>query len=148
MGNDGCPPAYPSSTGGTGDLYLPPHHQGGQWGVCARLGPPRVGEGGLCLHLRAAGSFSPNKLITRIFPPIIQCLDGIDYDDFNFVSPMVEQKEPLIETGKGPSDCALPGVPSCSGVSQQADSLLVFPSSTTGCVPTGPTVSWLGIPTP
>ncbi|KFO92924.1 Nuclear factor NF-kappa-B p100 subunit, partial [Buceros rhinoceros silvestris] len=29
-------------------------------------------------------------------------LDGIDYDDFNFVSPMVEQKEPLIETADGP----------------------------------------------
>ncbi|NXA30349.1 NFKB2 factor, partial [Ibidorhyncha struthersii] len=27
------------------------------------------------------------------------CLDGIDYDDFNFGSHMMEQKEPLMETG-------------------------------------------------
>ncbi|NXJ77391.1 NFKB2 factor, partial [Trogon melanurus] len=30
------------------------------------------------------------------------CLDGIDYDDFNFGSHMVEQKEPLMETAEGP----------------------------------------------
>ncbi|NWW86211.1 NFKB2 factor, partial [Rhynochetos jubatus] len=30
------------------------------------------------------------------------CLDGIDYDDFNFGSHMMEQKEPLIETVEGP----------------------------------------------
>ncbi|NXE22433.1 NFKB2 factor, partial [Ardeotis kori] len=29
------------------------------------------------------------------------CLDGIDYDDFNFGSHMMEQKEPLMETGVG-----------------------------------------------
>ncbi|NXD75533.1 NFKB2 factor, partial [Halcyon senegalensis] len=29
------------------------------------------------------------------------CLDGIDYDDFNFSSHMMEQKEPLMETGLG-----------------------------------------------
>ncbi|NWV00297.1 NFKB2 factor, partial [Upupa epops] len=29
------------------------------------------------------------------------CLDGIDYDDFSFGSHMVEQKEPLMETGLG-----------------------------------------------
>lgn len=37
---------------------------------------------------------------------------------------MMEQKEPLMETGKGLSGCTLPGVPSCSGVSQQVDSHL------------------------
>ncbi|XP_054687445.1 nuclear factor NF-kappa-B p100 subunit isoform X3 [Grus americana] len=30
------------------------------------------------------------------------CLDGIDYDDFNFGSHMMEQKEPLMETVEGP----------------------------------------------
>ncbi|XP_074686876.1 nuclear factor NF-kappa-B p100 subunit isoform X2 [Strix aluco] len=30
------------------------------------------------------------------------CLDGIDYDDFNFGSHMMEQKEPVIETVEGP----------------------------------------------
>ncbi|NXA34590.1 NFKB2 factor, partial [Eudromia elegans] len=30
------------------------------------------------------------------------CLDGIDYDDFNFSSHMMEQKEPVIETAEGP----------------------------------------------
>ncbi|NXX51699.1 NFKB2 factor, partial [Tricholaema leucomelas] len=30
------------------------------------------------------------------------CLDGIDYDDFNFSSHMMEQKEPLMETVEGP----------------------------------------------
>ncbi|XP_054019271.1 nuclear factor NF-kappa-B p100 subunit [Dryobates pubescens] len=30
------------------------------------------------------------------------CLDGIDYDDFNFGSQMMEQKEPLMETVEGP----------------------------------------------
>ncbi|XP_062436145.1 nuclear factor NF-kappa-B p100 subunit isoform X2 [Rhea pennata] len=30
------------------------------------------------------------------------CLDGIDYDDFNFGSHMMEQKEPLMETTEGP----------------------------------------------
>ncbi|NXX93145.1 NFKB2 factor, partial [Centropus bengalensis] len=30
------------------------------------------------------------------------CLDGIDYDDFNFGSHMMEQKEPLVETVEGP----------------------------------------------
>ncbi|NXX57135.1 NFKB2 factor, partial [Scopus umbretta] len=29
------------------------------------------------------------------------CLDGVDYDDFNFGSHMMEQKEPLIQTGVG-----------------------------------------------
>ncbi|NXW28615.1 NFKB2 factor, partial [Phaetusa simplex] len=29
------------------------------------------------------------------------CLDGIDYNDFNFSSHMMEQKEPLMETGVG-----------------------------------------------
>uniref|UniRef100_A0A8B9ZI26 Nuclear factor kappa B subunit 2 n=1 Tax=Anas platyrhynchos TaxID=8839 RepID=A0A8B9ZI26_ANAPL len=29
------------------------------------------------------------------------CLDGIDYDDFNFGTHMMEQKEPLMQTGKG-----------------------------------------------
>ncbi|NXW81753.1 NFKB2 factor, partial [Alopecoenas beccarii] len=29
------------------------------------------------------------------------CLDGIDYDDFDFTSHMMEQKEPLMETGMG-----------------------------------------------
>ncbi|NWY03983.1 NFKB2 factor, partial [Nothoprocta ornata] len=40
------------------------------------------------------------------------CLDGIDYDDFNFSSHMMEQKEPLMETGKGPvSPAGAPVVP-------------------------------------
>ncbi|NXN43615.1 NFKB2 factor, partial [Rhinoptilus africanus] len=30
------------------------------------------------------------------------CLDGIDYEDFNFGSHMMEQKEPLMETVEGP----------------------------------------------
>ncbi|KAK4820902.1 hypothetical protein QYF61_008134 [Mycteria americana] len=30
------------------------------------------------------------------------CLDGIEYDDFNFGSHMMEQKEPLMETVEGP----------------------------------------------
>ncbi|XP_067392900.1 nuclear factor NF-kappa-B p100 subunit isoform X1 [Emydura macquarii macquarii] len=30
------------------------------------------------------------------------CLDGIDYDDFQFSSHMMEQKEPLMETAEGP----------------------------------------------
>ncbi|XP_059585665.1 nuclear factor NF-kappa-B p100 subunit [Alligator mississippiensis] len=30
------------------------------------------------------------------------CLDGIDYDDFQFSSHMVEHKEPLMETAEGP----------------------------------------------
>ncbi|NWJ06955.1 NFKB2 factor, partial [Crypturellus undulatus] len=30
------------------------------------------------------------------------CLDGIDYDDFNFSSHMMEQKEPLVQTVEGP----------------------------------------------
>ncbi|NXI49398.1 NFKB2 factor, partial [Chloroceryle aenea] len=30
------------------------------------------------------------------------CLDGIDYEDFNFSSHMMEQKEPLMETVEGP----------------------------------------------
>uniref|UniRef100_A0A8B9GAI7 Nuclear factor kappa B subunit 2 n=1 Tax=Amazona collaria TaxID=241587 RepID=A0A8B9GAI7_9PSIT len=37
-----------------------------------------------------------------IFPPATQCLDEIDYDDFNFGSHMMEQKEPLMETVEGP----------------------------------------------
>lgn len=53
-----------------------------------------------------------------------------------------------METGKGPSGCTLPGVPSCSGVSQQVDSCLLVPRSTTGFVLTGATVGWLGIPVP
>lgn len=108
--------------------------------------PSRVGDGGLCLPPRVIGISSPNTLISHIFPPATQCLDGIDYDDFSFGSHMMEQKEPLMETGKGPFGCALPGVPSCRGVSQQAESCLVVPSNTTGCVPAGPTVGWLGIP--
>lgn len=53
-----------------------------------------------------------------------------------------------METGKGPSGCTLPGVPSCSGVSQQVDSCLLVARSTTGFVLTGPTVGWLEIPAP
>lgn len=53
-----------------------------------------------------------------------------------------------METGKGPSGCTVPGVPSGSGVSQQVDSCLLVPGSTTGFVLTGPTVGWLGIPVP
>uniref|UniRef100_A0A8B9S7W1 Nuclear factor kappa B subunit 2 n=1 Tax=Apteryx owenii TaxID=8824 RepID=A0A8B9S7W1_APTOW len=34
--------------------------------------------------------------------PYQPCLDGIDYDDFNFSSHMMEQKEPLMETAEGP----------------------------------------------
>ncbi|KAM8806495.1 nuclear factor NF-kappa-B p100 subunit isoform 2-T2 [Eudromia elegans] len=34
--------------------------------------------------------------------PYPACLDGIDYDDFNFSSHMMEQKEPVIETAEGP----------------------------------------------
>lgn len=34
-------------------------------------------------------------------PSLAQCLDGIDYDDFNFGTHMMEQKEPLMQTGKG-----------------------------------------------
>lgn len=105
-----------------------------------------MGDRGLCLPTRRVGGSSPNTLITFISPLVTQCLDGIDYDDFNFSSHMMEQKEPLMETGKGPSGCALLGVPGCSGVSQHADSHLVVPSSTMGCGPTGPTVGWLGIP--
>ncbi|XP_054238578.1 nuclear factor NF-kappa-B p100 subunit [Indicator indicator] len=36
------------------------------------------------------------------FQPVSACLDGIDYDDFNFGSHMMEQKEPLMETVEGP----------------------------------------------
>uniref|UniRef100_A0A8B9TDP1 Nuclear factor kappa B subunit 2 n=1 Tax=Anas platyrhynchos TaxID=8839 RepID=A0A8B9TDP1_ANAPL len=35
-------------------------------------------------------------------PPLAQCLDGIDYDDFNFGTHMMEQKEPLMQTVEGP----------------------------------------------
>ncbi|KAM7171261.1 nuclear factor NF-kappa-B p100 subunit isoform 1-T1 [Macrochelys suwanniensis] len=34
--------------------------------------------------------------------PYNACLDGIDYDDFQFSSHMMEQKEPLMETAEGP----------------------------------------------
>lgn len=90
----------------------PPPGQGGQWGSVPDWLSPRVGDVGLCLPPRAVGDSSPNALITLIFP---QCLDGIDYDDFNFGSHMMEQKEPLMETGKGPSGCALPGSPAAAG---------------------------------
>lgn len=132
---------------GQGICACPPPRVG-NGGLCQTVPPAlRAGNGGLCLSPRAAGGSSPNTLITLIFPPVTQCLDGIDYD-FNFSSHMMEQKEPLMETGKGPSGCALPGVPSCSGVSPQADSRPVVPSNTTGCVPAGPTVGCLGIPAP
>uniref|UniRef100_A0A8B9IH93 Nuclear factor kappa B subunit 2 n=1 Tax=Anser cygnoides TaxID=8845 RepID=A0A8B9IH93_ANSCY len=36
------------------------------------------------------------------FPPVAQCLDGIDYDDFSFGTHMMEQKEPLMQTVEGP----------------------------------------------
>lgn len=107
-------PAHPSSLGGAGDLCLPLGPllaKVGSGGVC-QTGRPRVGDAGLCLPPRAVGDSSPNVLITLIFP---QCLDGIDYDDFNFGSHMMEQKEPLMETGKGPSACALPGSPAAVG---------------------------------
>uniref|UniRef100_A0A8C0GH60 Nuclear factor kappa B subunit 2 n=1 Tax=Chelonoidis abingdonii TaxID=106734 RepID=A0A8C0GH60_CHEAB len=60
----------------------------------------------------------------------MKCLDGIDYDDFQFSSHMMEQKEPLMETGKvladprgfrfrygceGPSHGGLPGASSEKG---------------------------------
>ncbi|NXN74153.1 NFKB2 factor, partial [Himantopus himantopus] len=38
------------------------------------------------------------------------CLDGIDYDDFNFGSHMMEQKEPLMETGVD-HPCLIPSLP-------------------------------------
>lgn len=131
-----------SSRGALRGLYLT---QGGT-GVCAC---PR---GVLCqtaiTRPGQLGDSSPSTLITLIFPPVTQCLDGIDYDDFSFGSHMMEQKEPLMETGKGPSGCALLGVPSCSGVSQQVDSCLLVPRSTAGFVHTGPTVGCQGIPAP
>lgn len=90
-----------------GNLRLPPPTT---WAmqICAKLPPtPGFGDGGPCLPPRAAGCSSPT-LITLIFPPTSQCLDGIDYGDFDFTSHMMEQKEPLMETGKGPSGFALP----------------------------------------
>lgn len=52
---------------------------------------------------RVPGAVSPRRLqpLGSRSPPLAQCLDGIDYDDFNFGTHMMEQKEPLMQTGKG-----------------------------------------------
>ncbi|NXL07726.1 NFKB2 factor, partial [Mesembrinibis cayennensis] len=39
------------------------------------------------------------------------CLDGVDYEDFNFSSHMMEQKEPLMETGMGHHPWLTPSLP-------------------------------------
>ncbi|XP_067156073.1 nuclear factor NF-kappa-B p100 subunit isoform X3 [Apteryx mantelli] len=51
----------------------------------------------LCSISKAAGR--PRADMDEPYQP---CLDGIDYDDFNFSSHMMEQKEPLMETAEGP----------------------------------------------
>ncbi|KAM6090179.1 nuclear factor NF-kappa-B p100 subunit isoform 1-T1 [Theristicus caerulescens] len=55
--------------------------------------PPREG----CRGCRAGGR--PRADMDEQFQP---CLDGVDYEDFNFSSHMMEQKEPLMETVEGP----------------------------------------------
>ncbi|XP_030308772.1 nuclear factor NF-kappa-B p100 subunit isoform X1 [Calypte anna] len=58
------------------------------------LGPaPQEGCRGCCPGGR------PRADMDEQFQP---CLDGLDYDDFNFGPHMVEQKEPLMETVEGP----------------------------------------------
>uniref|UniRef100_A0A8B9PNP6 Nuclear factor kappa B subunit 2 n=1 Tax=Apteryx owenii TaxID=8824 RepID=A0A8B9PNP6_APTOW len=64
--------------------------------------------GRLCLPPRALG-VPALAALTLSFSPVPQCLDGIDYDDFNFSSHMMEQKEPLMETGKDPGGVPPPG---------------------------------------
>lgn len=66
---------------------------------------------GVCSRLLTWGGRwrSEHSNLNTLISLVTQCLDGIDYDDFNFGSHMMEQKEPLMETGKGPSGFALPG---------------------------------------
>ncbi|KAM9549859.1 nuclear factor NF-kappa-B p100 subunit isoform 1-T1 [Guaruba guarouba] len=57
----------------------------------------RLPSRGGCRGCRAGGR--PRADMDEHFQP---CLDEIDYDDFNFGSHMMEQKEPLMETVEGP----------------------------------------------
>lgn len=87
-----CLSAHLSLCSGWGQRQTP----GTRWAFCACCpSSSRGGEvrGGLLL----AWGLSPAA--HAALPS--QCLDGIDYDDFSFGSHMVEQKEPLMETGKG-----------------------------------------------
>lgn len=87
-----CPPVCPSARAGVGGGP----RVGSGWAFCAccRSSPGGGEARGVCCR-----PGEPSPAAHAALPS--QCLDGIDYDDFSFGSHMVEQKEPLMETGKG-----------------------------------------------
>lgn len=113
-----CPPLFPRR--GICACLHPRHRQ---WGSVRNCPPPQGLEMGVCVcppgQLDVPAPTHSSHSSHFIFPPASQCLDGIDYGDFDFTSHMMEQKEPLMETGKGPSGCALPRSWACSGVSHR-----------------------------
>ncbi|XP_067156071.1 nuclear factor NF-kappa-B p100 subunit isoform X1 [Apteryx mantelli] len=82
---------------GLDGLLRPASSSPGLSGAAGPFLPPPAAPLSAALSPQAAGR--PRADMDEPYQP---CLDGIDYDDFNFSSHMMEQKEPLMETAEGP----------------------------------------------